>query len=528
MDLKEEARRIASEYGIDPDLFVKLVQAESSFDPDIVGEAGEVGLTQIMENTALDPGYDVKPIENRRDPLENLRFGAEYYKAMKDKFGSDEFALMAYNTGPGNAEAIINLEKTLPPSTEKYIKTILGRDVDPDNKWGIRRREVTTVDPNEMGASGTDLAALLNSQYGALGGTSAKTQEADPALASLLYFSKMGELASQPGSTALGSAVSATMAPAEYLADLKKPLVGTPGSNVAKVLAQWDNGLVQYLTRDGTMVVKFLNKVYTDPTQIKQLIDEAELNSRRVDLATGKVEAEIAGLGEGKKEAYKIAAKKSGEASTAIVQLQDNIKNYKEGILAIDEGAKSGFFMQYLPNWSEASKKLDNVVKRLGLDVIGSTTFGALSAGELAMAMSTAAPISMAPQYLKKWFEERIKAKENVLKIQQDMVRFFGAGDKTLKDYYDRADRLVQEGNWRSTLGLEDVDENYADGMPPPDEADATSVEVDEITSEDQETIAKINTMTRDELNALDERSLSIPVLEAWIARSAQLNELEK
>ena len=53
MDLKEEARRIASEFGIDPDLFVKLVQVESSFIPDNISEDGAVGLTQIMPNTAL-------------------------------------------------------------------------------------------------------------------------------------------------------------------------------------------------------------------------------------------------------------------------------------------------------------------------------------------------------------------------------------------------------------------------------------------------------------------------------------------
>ena len=84
MDLKQAAREIAQNYGIDPNLFVRLVQAESSFIPDRVSEAGAVGLTQIMKETGLDPGYDVEPIADRTDPLENLRFGAEYYKALKD------------------------------------------------------------------------------------------------------------------------------------------------------------------------------------------------------------------------------------------------------------------------------------------------------------------------------------------------------------------------------------------------------------------------------------------------------------
>ena len=59
MDYRQEARRIASEFGIDPDLFVNLVQAESSFIPDNISEDGAGGLTQIMPNTALKPGYNV-------------------------------------------------------------------------------------------------------------------------------------------------------------------------------------------------------------------------------------------------------------------------------------------------------------------------------------------------------------------------------------------------------------------------------------------------------------------------------------
>ena len=544
MDYRQEARRIASEFGIDPDLFVNLVQAESSFIPDNISEDGAVGLTQIMPNTALKPGYNVTPIENRLDPLDNLRFGAEYYKAMLDEFGSNELALAAYNTGPGNLAKILNREEAMEGETQKYVKNILGVEFDPENKFNIRRRKVATIDPsdvefdpNAIGASGTDLNTILDSQYGALSGLSAKEQKADPALASLLYFSKMGELASQPGSTLLGSISGAFSAPAEYLANLKKPktTTGVSGSNVQKVLAAWDNGLVQYLTRDGTMVVKFLNKVYTDPEEVKQLIDEANKFANKVALVAGTQEATLEGLGEGKKRAFKIAAEKSKTASDAIGQLRANIRNYKEGIDAIDEGAQSGFFVQYLPNITQASQKLDNVVKRLGLDVIGSVTFGALSAGELAMAMSTAAPTNMQPEYLKRWFEERIKAKENLLKIQEDMVRFFGAGDKTLKDYYDRVDRLTKEGNWRSTLGLEDVDENYADGVSAPVSEDVdTDSDVDKITAEAEATILRIKTMTKKEISEfpLTNYTVTTPsgkaVRQAWSDRLNELKEQSK
>ena len=103
---------------------------------------------------------------------------------------------------------------------------------------------MATIDPSNMGASGTDLDTLLNSQYGALTpellaalsgsedkavqaialteALTPKAPEVDPAMASLLYFTKMGELASQPGATTLGSISGAFSSPAEYLQSIRK------------------------------------------------------------------------------------------------------------------------------------------------------------------------------------------------------------------------------------------------------------------------------------------------------------------
>ena len=53
----------------------------------------------------------------------------------------------------------------------------------------------------------------------ALGG---KPREIDPAMAAFLYFSKMGELASQPGATLFGSAAGAASSPAEYMMNIRE------------------------------------------------------------------------------------------------------------------------------------------------------------------------------------------------------------------------------------------------------------------------------------------------------------------
>ena len=388
-----------------------------------------------------------------------------------------------------------------------------------NNTTNTNTTNTTNTNTNNTGAlpEPTTNAGALNI------GTMATAQptKIDPALLSYLYFARMGEEANKPGSTLLSSFAGGFQGPAEYLmAQAKSRATGTPGGNVAKVLAQWDNGLVQYLTRDGTMVVKFLNKVYTDPVQIEQLIAKANREANRVSLDTGVVDAEIAGMKKGREGAFDIAKKQADEGLKLIPRLQANIANYQEGISAIDQGAQSGFFVSLLPSIRQSSIELDNVVNRLGLDVVGSVTFGALSAGELSMAMSTAAPTNMQPEYLKKWFEARLKSKSNLLKVTQDLVRFLSGGDKTMQDYYNRKDRLQQEGTWRSTLGLEDVEFSTLDDAQPVENIEPT------ISPEDQAVIDRIKTMTRDELTAFNTTGVSTSILQAWIARSAQLAEL--
>ena len=51
---------------------------------------------------------------------------------------------------------------------------------------------------------------------------SGKPREIDPAMAAFLYFSKMGELASQPGATLFGSAAGAASSPAEYMMKIRE------------------------------------------------------------------------------------------------------------------------------------------------------------------------------------------------------------------------------------------------------------------------------------------------------------------
>ena len=125
-DLQSLAAQMANRYGLDPEIFVRQIAAESSFNPRARNErTGATGLGQVMAATAQDPGYGVTPLRDRLDPVENLRFSAEYMRAMLDKYDGDyRLALAAYNAGPGvvdRAGGVPDIEET-----RGYLGKILG------------------------------------------------------------------------------------------------------------------------------------------------------------------------------------------------------------------------------------------------------------------------------------------------------------------------------------------------------------------------------------------------------------------
>jgi soluble lytic murein transglycosylase-like protein len=114
----EVARAAAARHGVPEDLFLRLVQQESGWNPTAVSHKGATGLAQLMPDTARALGVDID------DPAANLDGGARYLRMMYDKFGSWRLALAAYNAGPGAVEE----HDGIPPfaETENYVKAILG------------------------------------------------------------------------------------------------------------------------------------------------------------------------------------------------------------------------------------------------------------------------------------------------------------------------------------------------------------------------------------------------------------------
>jgi len=112
------AKAAARKHNIPEDLFLRLVQQESGWNPGALSPKGAMGLAQLMPGTAERLGVDAT------DPAQNLDGGARYLAMMYSRFGSWKLALAAYNAGPGAVEQYGGV----PPydETKGYVAAILG------------------------------------------------------------------------------------------------------------------------------------------------------------------------------------------------------------------------------------------------------------------------------------------------------------------------------------------------------------------------------------------------------------------
>lgn len=114
------ARAAAARYGINPDIYVAQIGAESSWNPNARSPVGAQGIAQFMPGTARGMG-----LANPFDPVSALDAGARYFAQQLKTFGgSYEKALAAYNAGPGAVQKYGGI----PPydETQAYVKKIMS------------------------------------------------------------------------------------------------------------------------------------------------------------------------------------------------------------------------------------------------------------------------------------------------------------------------------------------------------------------------------------------------------------------
>ena len=199
-----------------------------------------------------------------------------------------------------------------------------------------------------------------------------------------------------------------------------------------------DGGLIVFAGKDGT------SKVVRAGTNEEVTGDEAvaaiaEAEERGIQIQTERA---------GGRRAATVAVNTSLTAFDQVGKSRSNIANLEEAKrLVVEEGANTGVLAARLPNWKASTVALETVKNELGLDVVGSVTFGALSQGELNLALNTALPTTLSEDALVDWIERKISAQKKLQDYLYAQAIYLADGDKTIGDWLrsQKADKEERE-----------------------------------------------------------------------------------
>lgn len=116
--------------------------------------------------------------------------------------------------------------------------------------------------------------------------------------------------------------------------------------------------------------------------------------------------------------------------------VKQGLKSYDKAIAAIDKGASSGRIQSLFPSIKSSTIELENLRSKLGLDVVAASKFGALSEGELRLALEVAVPNLPGPE-LKKWLIDRKAAQAKLADYYKDVAIYLGKKGNTLPKYLE-------------------------------------------------------------------------------------------
>lgn len=147
--------------GVPPDIAMRLVNQESSFNPHAKSPVGAMGLTQLMPDTAKQMG-----VTDPYNPAENAAGGFKYLASLNRQFGGNwSHALAAYNWGPGNVEAWLQRGgdmSQLPAETRAYVAKIAPQHV----QHLTKKRDFLQLTADRVkGSNSLDAALGLKKQH---------------------------------------------------------------------------------------------------------------------------------------------------------------------------------------------------------------------------------------------------------------------------------------------------------------------------------------------------------------------------
>ena len=219
------------------------------------------------------------------------------------------------------------------------------------------------------------------------------------------------------------------------------------------------------LDAEGKQYALGLSEIFTH--QGKDLIDGVSKEGQHYQIQTDKATGErekvwLDSYGEtilGKQE--RIAKQEALVKDKALAQemgtqyyvkaqsYRQQVDQFERIISAVEDGALSGIIAKEFPAFDDSTAILQGLVNELGISVINSATFGALSEREMEMAMRTNINLNLPPKELREMAMEQIRARRKLAQEYEKMAK--------------RA-KFEGDGTWSSfvKLSMEETDRHDA------------------------------------------------------------------
>ena len=184
------------------------------------------------------------------------------------------------------------------------------------------------------------------------------------------------------------------------------------GGNVQQAIP-YQTGAYSVITRGGQQ------KVYSPDG--KEVFGEDAARVVREGYAAGVVNQ---GERAGSRQTATDVSKTSQAAFAQVGKIRQASGVYDQVVDAIDRGATSGVIANMFPTLTAPSIELDYLQGQLGLNVVGSVTFGALSEGELKLAMAQGLPTGLEGPQLKQWVQAKQVAQNKLADYMEEQVAY--------------------------------------------------------------------------------------------------------
>jgi len=118
--------------------------------------------------------------------------------------------------------------------------------------------------------------------------------------------------------------------------------------------------------------------------------------------------------------------------------IDESLGKLEKARQAVNNGASSGVMAGFFPSFKATTTALRTTANSLGIDIINSATFGALSEKELQLALSTGLDLSLQGDELKLHIADKIAAQTKMRDWLMSQAKILTKGDTTYSSYIQR------------------------------------------------------------------------------------------